>query len=352
MSSDKYGCVMSTERLLELFADAAKPRVDLASQLLFNTIDGVKASVPSPAKPMPMGERLQAAAELRALGESALRARTDCGGEAVVRRRRSRCARERRLVLFRSGPPKWRARRSARPTPDCQRGEVVALRRRALQEPPPRPTLKEMSDDALVARFEDAAIREYATRFLESVQESQDMTERNRILDEIWDIMRELKARDALGQLVPLLASPNITVRREAATRRMPARRRAEVYRNARGGCMRTGSFDDSGVWPEGRSRRLAQERQRRSRGLTMSDRVGRPRREGENFLYFSRCEITLQVRARVLHCAPRPAVSPAALLALPSSASTRTLGSSMACTSSRSASDALPAFGSVEPAM
>jgi hypothetical protein len=75
-----------------------------------------------------------------------------------------------------------------------------------------------MTDDALVARFEDAATREYATRFLDCDEDQDDIDTRNRILGEVWDVMRELKARGLLGRLLPLLESANVTVRREAAT--------------------------------------------------------------------------------------------------------------------------------------
>ena len=58
-----------------------------------------------------------------------------------------------------------------------------------------------------------------ASRFLERDDDSPtDMTHYNRIVEEVWRLMIELKSRGALGRLVPLLASPNITVRREAAT--------------------------------------------------------------------------------------------------------------------------------------
>jgi Domain of unknown function (DUF2019) len=97
--------------------------------------------------------------------------------------------------------------------------EVLELLRRVMAPPPPAPTLKEMSDDALVARFEDAATREYATRLLDDDEEDKQRATdlRNDILGEVWDVMRELKARGLLERLLPLLESPNVTVQREAA---------------------------------------------------------------------------------------------------------------------------------------
>jgi HEAT repeat protein len=214
MSSDEYSAV-STERLLELFADAAK-RAGFASELL-KTIDSIKASV-APPEPMPTPGRVQAGAELVALAEvleargwppEAKRLFED--DDAAVRVSAALYLGDIDEELADAAISAAYARLPTR--------EVIDLKRRALQPPPLEPALKEMSDDALVARFEDAATREYATRFLDSDEDLPgDVTERNRIVDEVWEIMVELKARKALGRLVPLLASPNITVRREAAT--------------------------------------------------------------------------------------------------------------------------------------
>ena len=96
--------------------------------------------------------------------------------------------------------------------------EVLAMRIGARQALPARPELNEMSNEALVERFEDAAKREYATQFLNCVDDPQDMDARNRIVGEIWEIMLELKSRGALDKLLPLLTNSNIIVRREAAT--------------------------------------------------------------------------------------------------------------------------------------
>jgi hypothetical protein len=214
MNSVKYAA-MSTERLLELFADAAK-RTALGSELL-NTLDSAKAGVALP-EPIPMPGRLQAAAELVALAE-ALYAR----GSPVEAKRLfeddDAAVRVSAALYLGDIDPEMASAAIGAAYARLPTREVFDLKRRALQVTPVEPTLKEMSDDALVARFEDAATREYATRFLDSDEDAPgDMTERNRIFDEIWGIVWELKARDALGRLVPLLASPNITVRRDAAT--------------------------------------------------------------------------------------------------------------------------------------
>jgi hypothetical protein len=205
---------MSTERLLDLYAEAAK-RSGLARQFL-GVIDNALASN-SPEKRGLSPERLQGAADVRELGE-ALRARGPAPEVERLFEDDSPDVRMCATLHFPDVAPELASAATSAIYAGLPTREVVVLKQRALQPPPRRPTFKEMSIDALVARFEDAATREYATRFLESVQDSQDMTERNRILDEIWGIMRELKTRDALDRLVALLASPNMTVRREAAT--------------------------------------------------------------------------------------------------------------------------------------
>jgi len=100
---------------------------------------------------------------------------------------------------------------------DLATRDVIALRARAKKRPPARPTVKEMSTDQLVARFEDAGIRENATQFLGGQFEPCDVKLRNRIIDEIRGVADELKSRDALPSLLPLLDHANITVRKSAA---------------------------------------------------------------------------------------------------------------------------------------
>ena len=95
---------------------------------------------------------------------------------------------------------------------------VLELQRRARRRPPERPTLTEMSDDDLVARFKDAAERESGTHFLDYLDDPADKDLQNEIVGEIWEIMRQLKARGLLPRLLPLFASDDLTVRREAAT--------------------------------------------------------------------------------------------------------------------------------------
>ena len=89
---------------------------------------------------------------------------------------------------------------------------------RAGEEPPARPTVKDMSTGQLVARFEDAGIRGYATRFLGGEFEPFDVELYNRIVRETREIVDELNARGGLNELLALLDHSNISVRRTAAT--------------------------------------------------------------------------------------------------------------------------------------
>jgi HEAT repeat protein len=95
--------------------------------------------------------------------------------------------------------------------------KVLELQRRARQRPPERPILAEMNDDDLVARFEDAAERESGSHFLDYLDDPTDKDLQNEIVGEVWNIMRQLKARGLLVRLLPLLGSDDLTVRREAA---------------------------------------------------------------------------------------------------------------------------------------
>ena len=210
MSADDYAA-MSTERLLGLFVETAKATGSIYSEFSKPASSGL----PEKIKPTP--ERERRIAELRALG-AALAARKPI---AEVRRLFEDDDPDVRAWaggLFLAIDTRWAFATMQGLLTGLSTREVLALMQRLEQEPPSRPTLQEMSDDALVARFEDAATREYATRFLDCVDDQRDIDARNRILGEVWDVMRELKARGALGRLLPLLASPNVTVRREAAT--------------------------------------------------------------------------------------------------------------------------------------
>ncbi len=76
---------------------------------------------------------------------------------------------------------------------DLTTEEVIALGARAKKRPPARPTLKEMSTDQLAARFEDAGIRQWATKFCGGEFETYDVKLRNRIVGVVRGLVDGLK---------------------------------------------------------------------------------------------------------------------------------------------------------------
>ncbi len=210
MSADDY-MAMSTKRLLGLFVETAKATPTIYAEWRTAMVSGVSEKV------QPTPERNERVAKIKALG-AALVAREPAPD---VRRLfedddpNVRAWAAGQFILIDS---EWAYAALAGLRTGLSTREVLDLMQRAIEEPPSQPTLKDMADDALVARFEDAATREYATRFLDCDEDQDDIDARNRILGEVWDVMRELKARGLLARLLPLLQSPNVTVRREAAT--------------------------------------------------------------------------------------------------------------------------------------
>ena len=213
MTADKYAA-LSTQRLLALFVEAAK-RTGAGSGL-FGLLDDIAASVP-PENAPPISASPETVAEVQALG-AALRARKPIAQIRLLFEHDDRDVRACAAGQFGSIDPDWAAATWNGLFANLPTRDVLALIEHARQLPPDRPTLKEISDDALVARFEDAATREYATQFLDCEDEPEDMATHNRIAGEVVDVMRELKLRGAaLSKLLPLLASSNMTVRRRAA---------------------------------------------------------------------------------------------------------------------------------------
>jgi Domain of unknown function (DUF2019) len=97
--------------------------------------------------------------------------------------------------------------------------EVVELCARARRGPPTPPVSKDMSAQQLVARFEDAGMRKFATRFMGDGDEAWDVELCNQIISEMIDIVEALKSTNALTALLPLLDHANISVRGAAASR-------------------------------------------------------------------------------------------------------------------------------------
>jgi hypothetical protein len=87
-----------------------------------------------------------------------------------------------------------------------------------------------MSIDQLVARFEDAGIRQYATRFLANENGGPDTKHSNRITRETQKVAAELKARGALHLLRPFLEAQNMTLRFKAAVYCLPIETERAVH--------------------------------------------------------------------------------------------------------------------------
>jgi HEAT repeat protein len=202
---------MSTKRLLQLFVEAAKSTPTIYAEWRATMISGMVDKFKSTP------ERDARVATVKALG-AALAARKPIPGIRPLLEDDDPNVRAWAAGQFIGVDPLWAYAALAGLRTDHSTRQVLDLMQRAIEEPPSQPALKDMTDDALVARFEDAATREYATRFLDCDEDQNDMDTRNRILGEVWDVMRELKARGLLGRLLPLLESANVTVRREAAT--------------------------------------------------------------------------------------------------------------------------------------
>lgn len=102
---------------------------------------------------------------------------------------------------------------------------AMELRSRAQALPPKRPTLRGMTDDQLVERFEDACMRRDGARFLHDPDDENggpDIETKNRIVTEIAKIVGEIKARDALPRLIPFMDSAVGSVRYNAAAYCLP----------------------------------------------------------------------------------------------------------------------------------
>jgi len=194
--------VASTVELLRQFADAA-------------TIAGT-ASTPYRGIPENTPERRQLVQELQRLGEE-IRKRKPVAEVRKLLEHENLDVRGWAAAQFHSLDPEWASASFNGLLSKLSTAETLALTRRVRERPSKHPPIDELSSPALIERFEDAATREYATRFLDCTGERADMALRNRIVREVIDLMRELKARSQLALLIPLLENANVTVRRRAA---------------------------------------------------------------------------------------------------------------------------------------
>jgi hypothetical protein len=222
MSAEDY-VALPTDRLLELFADAAK-RFGLGSGKLASLRRMRDPLAPKPAqnpneqKPAQNPEEQKSAAAQLWATSAVLNARRPIAQVERMMEDDDPDIRATTAAFLGDLSPELAAAATEGYLVELPTRAVLALQRRARRAPPERPTLEEMSDDELVARFEDAALRESGAGFLDYLENPADKDVQNRIVGEVWDIMRQLKARGLLARLLPLFASDNLTVRREAAT--------------------------------------------------------------------------------------------------------------------------------------
>jgi hypothetical protein len=99
----------------------------------------------------------------------------------------------------------------------CSAREALACGARARTPPPARPTLDEMDDDALMARFADAAERLTACRFIDWRDDEGDAAARNAIIVEQTEIGAEIRRRGMLARLLPFLDDADPSARLFAA---------------------------------------------------------------------------------------------------------------------------------------
>jgi HEAT repeat protein len=207
MSPEEYA-TMPVERLLRLFAETAK-RSGVGR--VFQVGGGVSdASLPTKEETkLGFAEAAAIAAALRYKAkESELEPLFDSDDPDV-----RMCAAAFLEDLFPvSAEAAWRGVLAK-----CSTREALKRGRRARTPPPPRPMLQEMSDDALLERFQDAAERQTACRFTNWLKDDKDEARRNAIIGELTDILREMKRRDMLARLLPFLDSTDPTARSRAA---------------------------------------------------------------------------------------------------------------------------------------
>jgi len=115
------------------------------------------------------------------------------------------------------------------PGSDLTATETLAFRQRALQRPPRRPPLGELTVQQLVGRFEDACLRRFGAKFVRNARGFQDVPTRNRIVSEIAQIVGELHTRDAVVALLPLLDHPNLMARYVTAEYCLPLEKKKAV---------------------------------------------------------------------------------------------------------------------------
>jgi len=208
MGPDEYAR-LSTERLLQLFAETAKES-GLGRVFRFGGAPPPGADLPTrAAATRGFAETASVAAALGDRATAPEIARLLDSDDPDVRV----CA----AAFFGDLAPDlcdaaWRGAMA-----DCSTREALALGARARARPPARPSLGEMDDDALMARFVDAAERLTACRFIDWRDDERDRDVRDAIIVEQTAIGREIKRRGMLPRLLPFLDGAEPSARLFAA---------------------------------------------------------------------------------------------------------------------------------------
>jgi len=203
---------MSTEQLLPHFVECAK---QLALGRLYRAVGRVEPLDRPAVSGTPEGKQL--AAELRAMA-AAFRARPLTPEVSALLRDENPDIRMTAAMYLREIDPVLAEATWEGVMAGCSGGEVIAARQRARTPPPGRPTLQEMSDEALLARFQDAGERLTAFRFVDWANDKRDMNRRNAVIGELTAIGVETKRRGMLARLVQFLDSPDPAIRHHAAS--------------------------------------------------------------------------------------------------------------------------------------
>lgn len=208
MSADYQG--IETAKLIAMFVEGAKDIPTIFPELPEAYFSGLSAKVrPSPERSAKIDKLTTIAAALLARKPIAEARRLMDDDNLDVRGWAT--------GMLRPLDPEWSAASQSGLFARLKTREVLAQRAFALQKPPFGPPIDTLSDDELVARFQDLGEREEATQFLDCVGNPKDMDIRNEIVGQTLDAMRALKARGLLPRLLPLFDIDKVAVRYEAA---------------------------------------------------------------------------------------------------------------------------------------
>ena len=206
MSADTY-TMMSIDELIQHFAETAKRAGTVWNDVI----------------PQQTPEHKELVRQMQAMGDE-LAARKPIGKLRCLFEDKDRDVRGWSGCQFLGIDPEWASATLAGLNANLTVREVLALRRRVLEGPPPGPPLKDMTIEQLIDAFKDACTRLHATtRFLSDKEGGgMDMTAYNHVVGDSYAIAKELASRGKLDALASLLDDSLITTRERAATYCLP----------------------------------------------------------------------------------------------------------------------------------